>query len=180
MKKILFVASIFFFAACNSSNDKAKVDSMSAASDSTAAATTPAPKYAETILALWKDWDNGTLMNSKDRFADTVNMHFSNGGVVHASRDSALTIAQAERNKIAKSVSRVDAVMSAKSTMNNMSPRPEDQTQNWALIWGMETDTDKKGKVDSSYLQETWGFDKNGKVSTLYQFRAAAAPPKKK
>ena len=201
MRKIFIISSVAFCAACNNSGDKAKVDSMSAASDSTAAATTPAPmtainspypvlysskfeigepKYAETILALWKDWDNGTLMNSKDRFADTVNMHFSNGGVVHASRDSALTIAQAERNKIAKSVSRVDAVMSAKSTMNNMSPRPEDQTQNWALIWGMETDTDKKGKVDSSYLQETWGFDKNGKVSTLYQFRAAAAPPKKK
>jgi len=130
MKKILFLASIFSFAACNNGGDKAKVDSMSAGTDSTATAATtmPAinspyeigysskfemadPKYAETVLGLWKDWDNGNLMNSKDRFADSITLHFSNGAMIHASRDSALAMAQAERNKLASSVSTVDAVM---------------------------------------------------------------------
>ena len=54
-----------------------------------------------------------------------------------------------------------------------------DKNENWVCVWGMETDTDKKGKVDSSYLQETWRFNKDGKADLFYQFRAAATPPKK-
>src|SRR5580765_1021369 len=101
MKKILFVTSMAFFAACNNSSDKAKVDSMSAGTDTTATAATvmPAinspypisysskwemgdPKNAETVLNIWKDWDNGNLMNSKSSFADTVELHFSDGSMV--------------------------------------------------------------------------------------------------
>jgi hypothetical protein len=43
----------------------------------------------------------------------------------------------------------------------------------------MEKDINKKGKVDSFYLQETWRFNKDGKADLLYQFKAAGAPPKK-
>ncbi|MFL5808056.1 MAG: hypothetical protein ACJ749_00965 [Flavisolibacter sp.] len=186
MKRVFIVGFMAFFAACNNSGDKAKVESMSAAKDSST--TTMAeinspypvgdsskfemgnPKNAETILNLWKDWDNGNLMNSKDRFADSVTLHFANGATISTSRDSALAMAQAERNKLASSVSTVDAVTSLKSS---------DKGENWALIWGKEVDTDKKGKVDSSYLQETWRLNKDGKADLVYQFRAAAAPPKK-
>ena len=190
MKKILIVASMAFFAACNNSTDKAKVDSMSTGTDTTATAPTTMapinspypvdysskweigePKNAETILNLWKDWDNGNLMNSKDRFADSITLHFSNGAMIHASRDSALAMAQAERNKLASSVSTVDVVMSVKST---------DRGENWAMIWGREVDTDKKGKVDSSDLHEAWRLNKDGKADLVYQFRATIAPPKKK
>ena len=188
MKKIFIVAAMAFFAACNNSGDT-KVDSMKSGDTSATAATTMKdinspypigysskfeiadPKYAETILNLWKDWDNGNLANSKNSFADSVTFHFSNGEMIHASRDSIIAMGQAERNKLASSIASVDAVMAAKST---------DKKGNWALIWGKEVDTDKKGKVDSFYLQETWGFDSTGKVSSLYQFRAAAAPPKSK
>jgi hypothetical protein len=76
-----------------------------------------------------------------------------------------------ERNKLASSVSSVDAVMAVKST---------DKGENWALIWGKEVDTDKKGKIDSSALQETWRLNKDGKADLVYQFRAAFIPPKKK
>lgn len=172
-------------ASCNNSGDS-KVDSMKS-NDSTATAMRDInspypvaysskfeiadPKYAETILNLWKDWDNGNLSNSKSSFADTVTMYFANGGMIHTGRDSAISMAQAERNKIASSASRVDAVISAKST---------DRNQNWALVWGMEKDTDKNGKIDSTELQETWGFDSTGKVSILYQYRRATTPPKSK
>ena len=198
MKKISIVGLIAILAACNNSSDKAKVDSMNA--DSTAATTTTAtmmppinspypvsysskfemgdPKHAETVLALWKDWDNGNLAPGKDRFADKVEFHFSDGSMMKTTRDSAIAMAQKIRDSYASSVSRVDAVMSVKSLMNNESP--QDQNQNWALIWGMETNTDKKGKVDSSYLQETWRLNNDGKVDLVYQFRAAAKPPKKK
>jgi hypothetical protein len=129
------------------------------------------PKYAETVLGLWKDWDNGNLANSKDRFADNVELHFSDGSMIKTTRDSAIAMAQKIRDSYASSVSRVDAVMSVKST---------DKNENWALIWGLETNTNKKGKVDSSYLQETWRLNNDGKADKLYQSRASATPPKKK
>ena len=43
MKKILIVTSMAFFAACNNSTDKAKVDSMSTGTDTTATAATTMP-----------------------------------------------------------------------------------------------------------------------------------------
>ncbi len=187
MKKILVLFSVATLAACNS-NEPAKVDSMKSTSDTT---STPImadinspypvgysskfmmgdPKNAETILTLWKDWDNGNLSAHKDMFADSVELHFSDGSMMHSVRDSVIAAAQSFRNTIANSVSSVDAITALKST---------DKNENWALIWGKEVDTDKKGKVDSFYLQETWRFNKDGKTDLLYQFRAAGAPPKKK
>ena len=189
MKKILILASAAVFAACNSGNDKAKVESMGTGSDSTSASTPTMAdinspytigysskftmgdaKNAEAILTLWKDWDNGNLAAHKDLFADSVELHFADGSMLHASRDSVIAAAQKFRSTLTSSVSSVDAVTAMKST---------DKNENWALIWGKEVDTDKKGKVDSFYLQETWRFNKDGKTDLLYQFRSAAAPPKK-
>src|SRR5437762_9292134 len=190
MKKILIVASVAVFASCNSSNDKAKVESMGTGADSASATTSTTmgdisspyaigysskfamgdPKNAEAILTLWKDWDNGDLAAHKDMFADSVELHFADGSMLHSTRDSVIAAAQKFRSTLASSVSSVDAVTAMKST---------DKNENWALIWGKEVDTDKKGKIDSFYLQETWRFNKDGKTDLLYQFRAAGAPPKK-
>src|SRR6266550_422074 len=156
MKKIWVLFSIVTLAACNS-NEPAKVDSMKSGSDSTAPMrdiTSPYsigysskfvmddPKNAETLLTLWKDWDNGNLSAHKDMFADSVELHFADGSMIHSTRDSVIAAAQNFRNSFASSVARVDAIMAVKST---------DKNENWALIWGMEKNTDKKGKVDSSY-----------------------------
>jgi len=186
MKKIFILASVAVFTACNSSNEPAKVDSMGTGKDSTATTMRDInspyaigysskfamddPKNAETLLAIWKSWDNGNLSAAKDMFADSVEMHFANGSMAHSTRDSILADGQKFRNTIASSVSSVDAITALKSI---------DKNENWALIWGKEVDTDKKGKVDSFYLQETWRFNKEGKADLVYQFRAAGAPPKK-
>src|SRR5690349_3631935 len=187
MKKMLIGASITFLAACNNSSDKAKTESMNTDTSAAAATTTAKmpdinspykvvysskfemgdPKNAETVLKLWKDWDNNTLMNSKSSFADTLTFYFSDGSMMHASRDSVLGMAQKMRDGQASITSSIDAVTSLKSLMNNMSQKPEDQTQNWALIWGEERVTDKRGKKDSSAVMETWGLDKDGKVSIV-------------
>ena len=185
MKKIWILATIALFAACNSGNEPAKVDSMSTGKDS----TTPMrdinspyainysskfaiddPKNAETVLSLWKAWDNGDLSASKGMFADSVQMYLGDGSMMSGPRDSVMAGAQTFRNTIASSVSSVDAVMAVKST---------DKNDHFALIWGKEIDTDKKGKVDSFYLQETWGFNKDGKANLLYQYRKSATPLKK-
>lgn len=187
MKKIFIISSVVFFAACNSSGDKAKVDSMS--TDTTAGATRTMPdinspyavsysskfeigdpKNAETVLNLWKDWDNNNLANGKNSFADTVEFNFSDGTTMRASRDSTLAVAQKIRDSEASITSTIDAVMSVKST---------DKNENWALIWGEERVTDKKGRTDSSAIQETWRLNKDGKVDLVFQYRKKLASPKK-
>jgi hypothetical protein len=185
MKKIFVVASLALLAACNSSDDSAKVESTKSATDSTTIVgdinspypveysskfAAGDPKSAETILALWKIWEAGDLSLGKDRFADSIEMHFADGSSMQGKRDSVLAGAQAYRSTLASSISTVQAVTAVRST---------DKGEDWALIWGKEVNTDKKGKKDSSYLQETWRLNKDGKVDLLFQFRAAAAPPKK-
>jgi hypothetical protein len=184
MKKVFVLAALALFVSCNS-NEPNKVESMKTGSDTTSVMrdiTSPYPirysskfvmddpKNAETLLTLWKDWDNGNLSAHKDMFADSVEMHFWNGSMLQAGRDSVLSAAQTARNTIASSSSDVDVIMAVKST---------DKDENWAVIWGQEKDTDKKGKVDSFYLQEAWRFNKAGQANLVYQYRAAATPPKK-
>jgi hypothetical protein len=184
MKKILVISSFAMLAACNSP-EPAKTDVMKTSEDSTVQVqdiTSPYPirysskfamgdpKHAETILTLWKDWDNGNLSAHKEIFADSLELHFADGSIMHSVRDSVLAAGQSYRNMFATVVSSVDAIMAAKST---------DKNENWALIWGKEISTDKKGKVDSSYLQETWRFNKDGKADLMFQYKAVGVPPKK-
>lgn len=190
MRKIFIIASLALVVSCNNSGDKAKTDAMksdSSATTATTATTMPDiqspytmnysskfeignPKNAETVLSLWKDWDNGNLANGKNSFADSVTFHFSDGSMMHASRDSMVAAGQKMRDNLASSVASVDAVLSVRST---------DKNEDWALIWAKEVNTSKKGKVDSSYVHELWRLNKDGKVDLVYQFRASAAPPKK-
>jgi hypothetical protein len=183
MKKFLIMVTIVTIAACNSNNEP-KTESMKSGSDSTKMAdvTYPYeiyysskfeigdPQQTKMILEIWKDWDNGNLQAHKDHFADSLEMHTYDGTLMKGTRDSVLEMAQNYRNTLASVVSRVYTVAPLKSI---------DKDENWALVWGMETDTDKKGKVDSFYLQETWRFNKAGKTDLLYQFKADPMPPKK-
>ena len=53
-----------------------------------------------------------------------------------------------------------------------------DKNEDWVCIWGTEVNTDKKGKTDSVHLQETWRFNKDGKIDLLYQHSRVAKPQK--
>lgn len=184
MKRLFLLGALAFLGACNS-NDSAKSSSGETGSDSTGVAATinspyeimysskfaeDAPKNAESLLTLWKDFDNGDLMAHKDLIADTFEMHLSDGTYFKGPRDSALAFVQGYRNTLASAVSSVNAITALKST---------DKDENWALIWGKEVDVFKKGGKDSSYLQETWRFNKDGKANLFFQFRQAGSPPKK-
>jgi len=183
MKKVLLFATVAVFAACNN-QPAATVDaSAKTTADSTIAEIKSPyeigysskfvmgdPKNAETLLKLWKDWDAGNLMGSKDNFADSVELYMNDGSAIVGKKDSALATIQAFRNTFASAVSSVFTITALKSV---------DKDENWALIWGKEIDTDKKGKVDSFYLQETWRFNKEGKANLVYQFKQAIAPAKK-
>jgi len=183
MKKNLLFACLFILVSCNS-NQPAQTEPAKPASDSMAVQNINSPyevqysskfimgnpKYAENVLTLWKDYDNGTLSAHKDLFADSIEAFLGNGSTMHASRDSVIAGIQRHRNTLSSAVDRVDAVMAVKST---------DKNEDWVLIWGMETDTYKNGKIDSVNLQETWRINKDGKADLLFQFMRPAAPPKK-
>jgi len=126
------------------------------------------PKNAEDLLTIWKVWDSGYLAAYKDLFADTVEMHFSDGSVVRESRDRLTETGNAYRKTLAKVVSSVRMIMPVKCI---------DKNECWALIWGKEVDTYKDGKVDSFLLQETWRFNNGGKADLVFQYKSAAAMP---
>jgi len=186
MKNLFAPALLVMLAGCGS-NEPAKTDTVTPAVDSTVVVTAPVinspypvsyssqfvagdPKNAESVLTLWKDWEAGDLSVHKNLFADSVSLTFADGSILQGSRDSILAASQRFRSTLSSSVSTVDAVMAVKST---------DKNENWALIWGKEINTNKKGKVDSTYLQETWGFNKDGQVIIMFQYRQAIAAAKK-
>jgi len=52
-----------------------------------------------------------------------------------------------------------------KSTVTAILPvKSTDKNEHWVSIWGSEISTDKKGKIDSVSLQESWRFNKDGKI----------------
>jgi hypothetical protein len=183
MKKNLLFACLFILVSCNS-NQPAQKEPAKPAPDSMAVQNINSPyaigysskfimgnpKYAENILTLWKDYDNGNLSTHKDLIADSMTAYLGNGARMHASRDSVIAGIQRHRNMMSAAVDRVDAVMAVRSA---------DKNEDWVLIWGTETDTYKNGKIDSVYLQETWRMNKDGKADLLFQYTRPTAPPKK-
>jgi len=62
--------------------------------------------------------------------------------------------------------------------------RSKDRDEEWVVIWTREYSTDANGKMKPKELQETWRFDKNGKINLLYQYEQQSptmppSPPKK-
>ena len=187
MKMPLIVAAMALLAACNNSAIAPSADSTTVKMMDTSMAVKPiqspypvlyssnfvmdGPKNAESLLALWKAYDKGDLSAAKDLIADTLEAHLASGITIRASRDSIIASIQALRNTLTAAVDEVHAIMAVKST---------DKNEHWALIWGMEKDTHKNGKVDSVDLQETWRFNQDGKADLFYQYSAKSAPPAKK
>lgn len=128
------------------------------------------PKNAESILAIYKDWDTGNLDPSKAAFADSVSFFTSDGSMILGKRDTAVAAMQSYRNTFSSVKNTVHAVFPVRST---------DKNEDWVCIWATEVYTDKKGKTDSTQLQETWRFNKEGKIDLFYQYARSPLPPKK-
>ena len=182
MRKIFLFTAVAFFAACTSSADKSTTetpkasDSMSEKQPDLSYPYTAEysssfeigdPKNAQTLLELYRNFDNNTLDNSKSAFADNDTMYFSNGGMFAGSRDSLFAIASKMRAQMGSVVDSVHAWVALRS---------KDKKDEWVLIWSREISTDAKGKKTARELQETWRFDKNGKINLMYQYEQQ--PPK--
>ena len=62
---------------------------------------------------------------------------------------------------------------SSVEVVTTLKPKGKDET--WVCVWGKEVDTHKDGKMDSTYLNENWMFNKDGKVAYMSQFKANAS-----
>jgi ketosteroid isomerase-like protein len=119
--------------------------------------------YAQKVLMAWKDYDNNTLQNSADLFADDVVGTLPDGTVIKG-KDNMLKGAQEHRGMFTSVTSHVNACATMKSSD---SPDAE-----YVTIWGLETDTDKNGMVTKTHYNEIWVFNKEGKVVEFHQMAA--------
>jgi hypothetical protein len=181
MQKLLFVAMmviVIALVACNSDKKTETAAATETPVEKPNYAYTPEysssfemgkPKYSETVLKLWKDYDNGNFSSSKDLFADSVEMYFRDGTSMHNVRDSIVGGAQEFRNGFSKVESRVSAFFPVRAT---------DKNEDWVCVWGTEVSTTRQGKIDSVYLHEIWRFNKDGKVDFMSQYAQTAKPAK--
>jgi hypothetical protein len=117
-------------------------------------------KYAQTVLELWKDFDNNSFDNHKDVFADSVYIEFSDGSHFSGTRDSLVATMKGYRTSLGTSTSYPIAWTALRS---------KDKNETWVCIWGKEVD-EKNGKKDSVNLNENWLFNKDGKISFMTQY----------
>ena len=178
MKRIFSAILALSFMACN--NDKATETTTEAKANVPANMHGFTPGYSasfvmdpatnsETVLSLWKDWKDGDLYKSRAHFADSLSMYLPDGTSMIGLTDTLLKGMQDYRSSFKGMEVNVDAVFAVKST---------DKDENWVAIWGTEIQTDMNGKVDSVSLQETWRFNKAGKVDMMFQAaRKGMIPP---
>jgi hypothetical protein len=93
MRKILITLISFILFSCNNEPEKTETqvkDTMAVAPlntsgymiDYSSSFKLGEPKNAETILALWKAWDEGNLEPTKTYFADSVQVFTYDGGAI--------------------------------------------------------------------------------------------------
>ena len=191
MRKIYLFTTIAFLTACTSNADKSTTEAPKA-SDSTSEKqpnlTYPYTadyssdfeigdaKNAQTLLELYKNWDNNTLDNSKSSFAEIDTMYFSDGSMFAGSRDSLFAVANKMRGQMGSVVDSVHAWVPLRS---------KDKKEDWVLIWAREISTDSKGKKTARELHEVWRFGNDGKINLVYQYeqqppKMPPPPPQKK
>jgi hypothetical protein len=123
----------------------------------------------ETVLALWKEWKGGDLSASRAHFADSVSFFLADGTSMSGPVEALMKGMQDYRSSFKGMEVNVEAIFAVKST---------DKDENWVAVWGNEIQTDMKGKVDTVSLQETWRFNKAGKVDLMFQaMRKGMLPP---
>jgi hypothetical protein len=125
---------------------------------------------AKTVLDVWKDYDNNTLDNHKDVFADTLTFDFFDGSTLKGPRDTVLGALKKYRGSLSSATSTVEVVVPLK---------PKGKDESWVCVWGKEIDTHDK-KTDSIFLNENWRFNKDGKVAYIGQLASRLSPPAKK
>ncbi len=178
MKQILVFAITLAVMSCNDKKDVGNTAEAKASVPANMYGFTPAysasfvmdsSANSETILSLWNDWKTGDLSKARGHFADSISMFMADGSMMVGPTDTILKGMQAYRNTFKNMEVVVDAIFAVKST---------DKNENWVTAWGTEIQTSMEGKTDTLSLQETWRFNKAGKVDMMMQaMRKGMIPP---
>lgn len=178
MRRIFVTVFAFSFLACNNSTEKTETAEIKANTPTNMYGFTPgysasfvmdSATNTETVLALWKDWKDGDLSKSRSHFADSVSLFLADGTSMSGPTDTIMKNMQNYRSSFKGMEVGIDALFAVKST---------DKDENWVTVWGTEIQTDMNGKVDTVSLQETWRFNKAGKVDLMFQAtRKGMLPP---
>jgi len=179
MQKTLIAVLALFLFACNAEEKKGADTKGGVAGSSAADSLLYKPTYSSafemgdaknvaSLMNVWKAWDDGNLQAGRKYFADSMRFYLRDGSKSDGPTDSTLAGGQMYRNIFTSVKSTVHVVFPLKST---------DKKDNWVCIWGTEVTTDKQGKIDSVGIQESWRFNKDGKIDMMYQYSKALLPP---
>lgn len=178
MKKFLVFAFALAVMSCNDKKDEGTTAEAKASVPANMYGFTPAysasfvmapAANSETVLALWSDWKGGDLSKSRGHFADSISLFMADGSMMVGPADTILKGVQAYRSTYKSIDVAVDAIFAIKST---------DKDENWVAAWGTEIQTSMEGKIDTVSVQETWRFNKAGKVDMMMQaMRKGMLPP---
>ena len=112
------------------------------------------------VQGSWKDWENNTMDNMKSWVADTI-VAFSPDNTMIKGLDSLQARWKRYRTEYTAVTDSLNAAVPLYST---------DKNENWVLVWATEYNTDKKGKIDTVGVMETWRINKDGKADLVYQY----------
>lgn len=123
-------------------------------------------EHAAILLDLWKYFDDNTLDQGNDAFAEHVRMDFSDGTFFDGKREDFMNYMKKQRLLFQSFKSTIDAIVSL---------IPEGKDESWACVWGAQTSDPINGKASTAWVNENWMFNKEGKVSYIRQF--TSVPP---
>jgi hypothetical protein len=126
--------------------------------------------YTQKVLNAWQDFDNNTLDNSANIFADNVIGTLPDGTTV-TGKDGLIKLMKDYRNSLSATSSKVSACTTLKS--------PSHPEMEVVTIWGEENDTMKDGTTKKTHLNEVWFFNKQGQVVEFHQLSAQDTPNSK-
>jgi len=118
------------------------------------------PEKGKMVLNFCKDFENSTVENSKNIFAERVTIIMPKLKL-NASRDSVLTAFKSYRKSFTSFKTELDVVMSVAST---------DKGDDWVLVWAVDEFTDKDNVKHKVKYQQVWLINKEGKVNFMEQF----------
>ena len=118
------------------------------------------PEKGKMVLNFCKNFENNTIENSKDIFADKVSIDLPKLKLKD-NRDNVLSAFKSYRNTFTSFKTELDVVMSVKST---------DKGDDWVLVWAIDKYTGKDNVEHSVKYQQVWLINKEGKISFMEQF----------
>jgi hypothetical protein len=120
------------------------------------------PVNAQKVLQVWKMFETADIQAMKPYFADTVKYDAANG--MHFNGPTDKLLAYAKQDIADLDSMRFDIVVWQSAHVN-------DKNEDWVNIWSRERRYPKKGKPDTTLMQENWKV-KSGKIIEFNQYLA--------